>query len=151
VTERKNRADVLNRKVCREVAMYTVSVSRNLTARHYLVGGDWNGENEEHSHDYRLEVRIEGEALDEHGYVIDICELESILDDQVAYFGGRSLNGLPEFEALNPSIEHFARILCRRITGRLQPGAGVSAVAVRIWESDQAWAEFRDSKACESV
>jgi len=131
--------------------MYTVSVSRDLTARHFLIGGDWGEENEEHSHRYRIEVRIDGRALDKHGYLIDICEVEAVLDSQADYFGGRSLNSLEEFESINPSIEHFARILCRRIAGQLTPRAAPGSIAVRVWESASAWAEFRDSKECSSA
>ncbi len=40
--------------------MYTVSVRRELIARHYLIGGDWGAENDPHSHPYVIEVRLEG-------------------------------------------------------------------------------------------
>jgi 6-pyruvoyltetrahydropterin/6-carboxytetrahydropterin synthase len=59
-----------------------------------------------------------------------------------ASFGDRLLNDLPEFQGLNPSIEHFARIVCQRLRERL--GApNLSGIAVRVWENEVASALFR--------
>jgi hypothetical protein len=49
--------------------VYTIAVQRDFIAQHYLIGGDWGAENELHSHHYRLELQLEGAALDEHGYL----------------------------------------------------------------------------------
>ena len=42
--------------------MYTVAVSREFIAHHFLVGGDWGRENQKHSHHYRIELQLEGTA-----------------------------------------------------------------------------------------
>ncbi len=94
--------------------MYTVAVRQDFIARHYLVGGDWGDENEPHAHHYVIEVQLEGRNLDTHGYLTDICDIESTLDAQVTYYRDKMLNELPEFEGLNPSIEHrTSNIECR--------------------------------------
>jgi 6-pyruvoyltetrahydropterin/6-carboxytetrahydropterin synthase len=123
---------------------YTLAVSRDFVARHYLVGADWGAENQLHSHHYRIEVQLEGGQLDEHGYLVDIVALEAHLEELVAYFRDQTLNDLPEFVGLNPSIEHFARILCQEILSRVkQP---LEAVRVQIWENDLAWAAYREER-----
>ena len=33
----------------------------------------------------------------------------------MGYFGDSMLNDLPEFAGLNPSIEHFSRIVCEKM------------------------------------
>lgn len=124
--------------------MYTVAVSRDFIARHFLVGGDWGAENQPHEHHYRLEVRLEGATLDEHGYLVDIVDIESRLESLVAYYRGRQLNDLPEFDGLNPSIEHFARLLCLTFAEGLP--LTVRAVTVRLWENEIAWAAFRQER-----
>ena len=91
--------------------MYTLAVQRDFIARHFLVGGDWGKENQLHSHHYQLEVQLEGKDLNEHGFLVDIVALEAHLDELVAYYRDQTLNELPEFAGLNPSIEHFARLL----------------------------------------
>ncbi len=125
--------------------MYTVAVKREFMARHFLFGGDWGEENQPHVHHYRVEVQLAGAKLNGHGYLADIVEIEAHLEELAAYYGGRTLNELPEFAGLNPSIEHFARIFCRGFSKRLK-AANISAVKVQIWESDIAWAAFREER-----
>jgi 6-pyruvoyltetrahydropterin/6-carboxytetrahydropterin synthase len=122
--------------------MYTLAVQRRFEAIHHLIGGDWGAENFPHSHPYRLEVRLEGELLNEHGYLVDIVAVESFLDDLMQKFGSADLNELPEFAGLNPSLEHFARILCQALAVRLS-GSGPQVISVQLWESDTAWASYR--------
>jgi len=125
--------------------MYSVAVKRDFVAQHYLIGGDWGTENEKHSHHYVVELRLDGAALDQHGYLVDIVEIEQYMDTMVAYYRDNTLNDLPEFAGLNPSIEHFARILCQTMTNRIS-APNISAVTMIIWENDIAWASYRHNR-----
>jgi 6-pyruvoyltetrahydropterin/6-carboxytetrahydropterin synthase len=122
--------------------MYQVAVKRDFIAQHYLIGGDWGAENVKHSHHYQIEVQLEGKSLDEHGYLVDIVDIERALDDLVAAYRDKTLNQLPEFKDLNPSIEHFSRILCQSIAGVIQ-AANLSAVTIKLWENEIAWTSYR--------
>ena len=122
--------------------MYTLAVKRDFVAQHYLIGGDWGAENQRHSHHYQLEVILEGDSLDQHGYLVDIVDVERSLQELVAYYRDQTLNDLPEFAGLNPSIEHFTRILCSTLAIRLQTDT-LTAIRVRIWENEIAWASYR--------
>jgi len=121
--------------------MYTVAVKRDFIARHFLIGGDWGDENQPHAHHYVIEVQLEGRTLDTHGYLTDICDIESALDAQVTYYRDKMLNELPEFEDLNPSLEHFARILYQTIAADIQ-NQHLQAMAVTLWENKGAWARY---------
>jgi 6-pyruvoyltetrahydropterin/6-carboxytetrahydropterin synthase len=121
---------------------YTVGLLRAFVAEHRLVGGDWGKENERHSHPYRVEVVFEGDALDEHGYLIDIAVVEPRLDALCDRYRGQMLNDLPEFAGKNPGIERFATILAERLGDDLAPGL-VRAMTVKVWESDSAFATCR--------
>jgi 6-pyruvoyltetrahydropterin/6-carboxytetrahydropterin synthase len=48
----------------------------------------------------------------------------------------------PPFEALNPSIEHLARILSEEFTDGMEANQ-LSAITVKLWENEIAWASFR--------
>ncbi len=122
--------------------MYTVAVKRDFVARHFLVGGDWGPENQLHSHHYSVEVQLEGERLDEHGYLVDIVDIETNLEALVARYRDHTLNDLSEFAALNPSIEHFARILCESLAESIKAET-LNAVRVQVWENEIAWAAYR--------
>jgi len=122
--------------------MYTVAVKRDFIAQHYLVGGDWGAENFPHSHHYVLELQIEHAQLDQHGYLVDIVDIESALDRLVDYVRDKQLNDLPEFEGLNPSLEHFSRIISRRLLNDLSPPSP-GKLRVKLWENESCWAAYQ--------
>jgi len=96
-----------------------------------------------------VEARLYGKKLDRHGYLLDICEVETQLDKLVEYFRDASLNDLPEFKDLNPSLEHFARIL-GRVLGKEIDAAALTGLSIKIWENNAAWAEYREEFRCTS-
>jgi 6-pyruvoyltetrahydropterin/6-carboxytetrahydropterin synthase len=122
--------------------MYTVAVKCDFIAQHYLIGGDWGPENDLHSHHYQLELQLQGNSLDQHGYLVDIVEIERLLDEQVTRYRDRILNDQLEFAGLNPSIEHFSRILCQALSAQIQ-APNIQVVKVKLWENDIAWAAYR--------
>ncbi len=124
--------------------MYSVAVSRDFIAHHFLIGGDWGSENQPHSHHYVAEIRIDGTTLDRHGYLVDIVAIETALDAVIAEFRDQMLNDKTEFAGLNPSIEHFSRIICEKVLDAIQP-PGEGALRVKLWENQHCWAAFRQS------
>ena len=122
--------------------MYTLAVRREFIARHFLIGGDWGPENFPNSHHYTLELQLEGRDLDQHGYLVDIVDVEKHLDEIVCYYKEQMLNDKPEFAGLNPSIEHFSRILATSLSERIQ-AVNITALKVVLWEHANAWAAYR--------
>lgn len=120
---------------------YIVAVKRDFVAQHFLIGGDWGAENVRHSHHYAVEVQLEGDRLDRHGYLVDIVDIEQNLNALVARYRDQTLNDLPEFAGLNPSIEHFSRILCQALIERIRAET-LTAVTVKLWENEIAWAAY---------
>jgi 6-pyruvoyltetrahydropterin/6-carboxytetrahydropterin synthase len=121
--------------------MYTLGVRREFIARHFLIGGDWGPENFPNSHHYTLELILEGSDLDQHGYLVDIVDVEKHLDNVVGYYKEQMLNDKPEFAGLNPSIEHFARILAMTLSDRIK-AKNITGLKVVLWEHANAWAAF---------
>jgi len=121
--------------------MYTLAVRRNFIAQHALIGGDWGAENQRHSHHYVLELQLLGAELDKHGYLVDILDVEKHLNDLVTRYRDHFLNDFPEFATINPSLEHFARILCDRLNDGIR-AANIRTLRVQLWENDIAWASF---------
>ena len=121
--------------------MYTLGVRREFIARHFLIGGDWGPENFPNSHHYILELQLKGSELDQHGYLVDIVDVEKHLDEIVNYYKEQMLNEKPEFAGLNPSIEHFSRILAETLSERIK-AKNISKLKVVLWEHENAWAAF---------
>ena len=120
--------------------MYQLAISRDFFAQHFLIGGDWGDENKLHTHHYRVEVLITGRELDQHGYLIDIVDLETALTAVIDDFRERTLNDLDIFKNLNPSLERFARVFFRELMGRLDYGN--QKLTVKLWENDNDWAAY---------
>ncbi|MCK5452939.1 MAG: 6-carboxytetrahydropterin synthase [Calditrichia bacterium] len=114
---------------------------RDFIAQHFLIGGDWGDENELHSHHYKVEIQLQGDKLDQHGYLVDIVEIENGLDRVVAYFSDKTLNELPEFKDLNPSIEHFSRIMCEMFSRKISL-KNLKSLTLQLWENEVAWASY---------
>ena len=125
--------------------MYTLAVKRDFVAQHFLIGGDWGAENKWHSHHYVVELQLEGHTLDQHNYLVDIVDIEKTFDALVGYFKDKTLNDLPEFTDTNPSIELFCRIFCHAFAERIK-APNLSAMRVKIWENDIAWAAYQMGK-----
>jgi 6-pyruvoyltetrahydropterin/6-carboxytetrahydropterin synthase len=121
--------------------MYSLGVSRDFIANHYLIGGDWGSENTPHAHHYVLEVRIDATQLDQHGYLVDIVAVEAALDNIIGQFRDAMLNDQPEFAGLNPSIEHFSRILCEKLLAGINP-PGSGTLIIKLWENATCWAGY---------
>lgn len=122
--------------------MYSLGMRREFSARHYLIGGDWGAENSEHTHHYRMELVLEAPSLDQHGYLVDIVEVEQHLEAVVADVAGRTLNDLAAFAGLNPSIERLATILHGALRTRFAH-LRLQALTVTLWEDDIAWTSYR--------
>jgi 6-pyruvoyltetrahydropterin/6-carboxytetrahydropterin synthase len=121
--------------------MYTLGVKRDFIARHFLIGGDWGPENFPNSHHYVLELQMEGKELDQHGYLVDIVDVEKHLDEIVNYYKEQMLNDKPEFSGLNPSIEHLSRILATSLSDRIKAD-NITSIKVVLRENESAWAAY---------
>ena len=126
--------------------MYTLGVKREFIARHFLIGGDWGPENFPNSHRYVLELQLEGKELDQHGYLVDIVDVGKHLDEIVDSYKEQMLNEKPEFAGLNPSIEHFTRILATFLSDRIK-AENITAIKVVLWENESAWASYSVQRA----
>jgi 6-pyruvoyltetrahydropterin/6-carboxytetrahydropterin synthase len=122
--------------------MYSVAVTKDFIANHFLIGGDWGSENFPHAHHYVAEISIEATELDKHGYLVDIVDIEAALTAIVEDFRDSLLNDKPEFAGLNPSIEHFSRIICERMLATIHP-PGNGLLQVKLWENATCWAAYR--------
>lgn len=117
--------------------MYSLAVSRAFVAQHYLTVPDPGPEGRVHSHHYTVEATLEGPTLDEHGYLLDIDDVEAAMDETAAAFRDELLNELPRFEGQNPSVEHLARAFCDELLDHVDAG-NATGLTVAVREDDLA-------------
>ncbi len=120
--------------------MYELTVEREFSAAHRM--RDYPGDcSRLHGHNYRVELTVAGEKLDERGMLLDFSELKAVCDRVIAELDHRNLNDLPAFAEQNPSSENLARYLYERIATELS--GPVRVEAVRVCETSGSCVTYR--------
>jgi len=113
--------------------MFEIAVEQHFDAAHFLRG--YRGKCEAvHGHRFGVVVRIKAAELNDIGIAYDFVELKQHLADIISRFDHTCLNDVPPFDKLNPSSENIAATIYKELKPKL---AGVSIVAVEVWESPQ--------------
>ena len=99
-------------------------------------------EGERHSHDYRLDVVVRREELDDRGMVVDLDLLDQALTEAAAQVEDADLEEVIEAAAV--TVEVFARWLHDRLAAALG-GLPGTTLAVRVWESPVAFGGYTAS------
>jgi 6-pyruvoyltetrahydropterin/6-carboxytetrahydropterin synthase len=110
-------------------------------ATHVMPGVE-GPEGEPHEHDYRIEVVVRRVDLDDRGMVIDLDVLEAALREVAGQVDGQDLEGIRPPEAEAVTVEVFARWAHERLEPAVR-GAGADELAVRVWESADAFGGYR--------
>ncbi|MFZ2089922.1 MAG: 6-carboxytetrahydropterin synthase QueD [Desulfobaccales bacterium] len=120
--------------------MYELKIVTNFSAAHRLE--NFYGKCESlHGHNWKVEVFILGDRLDEAGLVKDFGVVKAKAREVLAEFDHKYLNDLPVFSQQNPSSENMARYLFERL-GTVLNGDGVRVSRVSVWESDTSCASY---------
>ena len=119
--------------------MYETGTALQVTAFH-VMPGMLPPEGERHSHDYRFDVVVRRDDLDERGMVVDLDVLDSALSTAARRVDGADLDEvIADADAV--TVEVFARWLHDQLAAALGslPGA---TLAVRIWENESAFGGY---------
>jgi 6-pyruvoyl-tetrahydropterin synthase len=120
--------------------MYETGTALTVTAFHVMPGMP-PPEGERHSHDYRLDVVVRRDDLDERGMVVDLDVLGGALRDAAARVDGADLEGVLPPDAQPVTVEVFARWVHGQLAASLGRLAGAT-LAVRVWESPDAFGGY---------
>jgi len=91
-----------------------------------------------HGHTYTCEVRLKGDTLN-HGMVVNFTEIKEIVKRVVLdEFDHHFINELMPGQIT--TAENVAKLFYERIKARLP-----QLYAIRIWETPNNWAEYRES------
>jgi 6-pyruvoyltetrahydropterin/6-carboxytetrahydropterin synthase len=101
-------------------------------------------EGERHSHDYRLDVVVRRDDLDERGMVVDLDLLDQALRDAAAQVDGADLETIRPADVEAVTVEVFARWLHGQLAAALGRQSGAT-LAVRVWESPSAFGGYTSS------
>jgi 6-pyruvoyltetrahydropterin/6-carboxytetrahydropterin synthase len=95
-----------------------------------------------HDHDYRIEVVVDRDQLDDRGMVCDLDVLEAALTELTSQVEGRNLEEIRPAEAEAVTVEVFARWVHDSLAS-VVAAAGGETLAVRVWETPVAFGGYR--------
>jgi len=120
--------------------MFELKVVRHFAAAHQLKMVSKKCENL-HGHNWKVEVYIAGEKLNDAGVLMDFGEIKKHLSEIITTLDHRFLNELECFQNGNPSSENIAKYIADSMQKKISlPGIQVSRV--RTWESEDACATY---------
>ncbi len=119
--------------------MFEIQVDAEFSATHQLRLADGSHE-ALHAHHWPVQVAVRGQATDAMGVLIDFHWLGRMLEHVIGPLRHRNLNEHAELGPANPSAEHVARYIARRLAAELP--AGVKLVRVTVGEAPGCWASY---------
>jgi len=125
--------------------MYELKITTDFSAAHNLRGYQGKCENL-HGHNWKVEVWVTAEKLDELGMLMDFKELKAATNDLLDTLDHKYLNEVPPFDEINTTAENIARYIFEKLSEKLNDG-NARVAKVRAWESDNAAASYSEEPA----
>jgi 6-pyruvoyltetrahydropterin/6-carboxytetrahydropterin synthase len=120
--------------------MYELKVITQFAAAHQL--RIFGGKCEKlHGHNWRIEVSLAGDKLDDGGLLIDFREVKEATDGILEELDHSFLNELPQFEDQSPSSENIAAYVFEKLSSKLN-NKRLRVTKVTAWESDSAGVSY---------
>jgi 6-pyruvoyltetrahydropterin/6-carboxytetrahydropterin synthase len=120
--------------------MFELKILSHFAAAHQLTMVAKKCENL-HGHNWKVEVCVKGDHLNDAGVLIDFGILKGHLKAVMARLDHKFLNELPDFHETAPSSENLAVYIANSLQEMIKD-AGVTVSQVTTWESDDACATY---------
>jgi 6-pyruvoyltetrahydropterin/6-carboxytetrahydropterin synthase len=123
--------------------MFEVTVEQTFAAGHALRNYKGKCENV-HGHNFRVQVVIEGDRLDDTGLLVDFIDVKQTMRGIIDRLDHVFLNDIAPFDIKNPSAENIAEYFHQEMTRGLN-GAPVPIRVreVKVWETEIQSATYR--------
>lgn len=119
--------------------MYDLSIETQFAAAHQLRGYKGKCENM-HGHNWRVQVSISSDKLNDIGIVMDFHDLKDITNEVIAPLDHAHLNEVFPFTEINPSSENIAKWIFDTLKKRFEDKVKVNSITV--WESENSSATY---------
>jgi len=120
--------------------MYELSVEVGFAAAHQLRGYKGKCENM-HGHNWRVQVNVAAERLNEIDIAIDFHDLKRMAQEVVSPLDHAFLNEIFPFTEKNPSSENVAKWIFDSLRKKINSD-NLRVATVTVWESDNASASY---------
>jgi len=120
--------------------MYEITIETHFSSAHRL--RQYNGECERlHGHNWKVEVSVESEVLDDLGMVMDFRDLKQKTKALIDRFDHQYLNEIAPFTELNPTTENLAKYIFEELSRAINTDS-IRVSKVTIWESPICFASY---------
>jgi len=116
--------------------MYSLKVEGSFSSAHNLRG--YKGKCEElHGHNWRIEVIVKSEELNNIGIVVDFKELKQKLNAVLEELDHKYLNKLAYFKKVNPTSENIAKYIYKKLITKIP-----LLDSITVWENATSYATY---------
>ena len=114
--------------------MFELTINVNFEAAHYI--NNYPGKcSRLHGHNWKVEVNIYGNKLDELGMLIDFHDLKAAVNKIMLTLDHYCLNEIEPFCRINPTAENIAKYIYEQLIETVEFDQNVKLRSVRVWES----------------
>ena len=125
--------------------MYEVKIEDHFSGAHRL--RNYHGKCEDlHGHNWKVEVLVYSNSLDEGGMVLDFKTLKTSTRQVLEMLDHKYLNELPDFLETNPSSENISRYIFDRLKPLLKD-QNATLKKITVWESENACASYTEGNS----
>ena len=89
-----------------------------------------------HGHNWKVEVQVVGDQLDDVGMVLDFKQIKRHAKAVIAELDHTYLNDHPWFQQRNPTAENLAVFLFERLSERINTDT-YQVEAITVWENER--------------
>ena len=120
--------------------MFELMIESQFSAAHQLRG--YRGKCEAlHGHNWRVQVTVSSDKLNDIGIAIDFHDLKAISNEVILSLDHSFLNEVFPFTEINPSSENIAKWIFESIKKKIE-GETCNLSSVTVWENETASATY---------
>lgn len=122
--------------------MYRIGVWDHFSSAHFL--RNYQGKCEHiHGHNWKVEVVLEGDKLDNSGMLLDFGILKKYLKEIMDILDHKCLNDdVSFFKDISPSSENIARFIYEELSKKIEK-MEVKVFEVKVFESENSYAIYK--------
>jgi len=119
--------------------MFELKAQMYFAAAHHLLNYDGECENQ-HGHNWLVEVYVTGDQLDNSNILIDYKVLKKELKNVLDLLDHKDLNELPCFKGISPSSEMISKFIYQKLKEKVNILSKVS-----VWETNTSCASYYEN------
>jgi len=120
--------------------MYDLMIETQFSAAHQLRG--YKGKCESlHGHNWRVQVTVSSDKLDDVGMALDFHELKAMTVEVTSSLDHAFLNEVFPFTEINPSSENIAKWIYESLKKKVE-SKQCNMTSVTVWENETASATY---------